>query len=92
MMNKQEIIDHILKGDRLYFSKLYTKYEDMLKNTAVKLTGSEINAENLLFITFKKLWESPHTFGASNDQMISTYLMKQVVYNHLYDQRTMKLR
>lgn len=87
MMNKQEVIKHILNGDRLYFTKLYNKYENMLKNTALKLTGSEINAENLLFITFKKLWESPHSFEASNDRMISTYLMKQVVYNHIYAKR-----
>ncbi|WP_285767289.1 sigma factor [Peribacillus sp. SI8-4] len=92
MMNKPEIIDRLLKRDQLYFSKLYTQYEDMLKNTAIKLTGSEINAENLLFVTFKKLWESPHSFAASNDQLISTYLMKQIVYNHLYDQRKQKAR
>ncbi|MFD9627253.1 sigma factor [Peribacillus muralis] len=91
-MNKQEIMDHLLKRDRLYFSKLYSQHEKMLKNAAIKLTGSEINAENLLFITFKKLWDSPHSFEAANDQSISTYLMKQVVYNHLYARRLAKAR
>ncbi|WP_407640146.1 sigma factor [Bacillus massiliglaciei] len=71
----------------VYFSQLYAQYEKLLRNVALKLTGSEFRSDNLLSLTFQNLWESPSKFKDSDDKSISTFLMKQLIYNYLYLQR-----
>ncbi len=90
MENKQEIVNHILNKDRVYFSKIYSNHKGMLKNIAFKLTESEINSDNLIYSTFKELWDSPQSFQDSSDKLVSTYLMKRLIYNYLCSQRTIK--
>ncbi|MBT2668840.1 hypothetical protein J7J00_25920 [Bacillus sp. ISL-4] len=90
MENKQEIVNHILNKDKVYFSNIYSNHKGMLKDIAFKLTGSEKNSENLIFSTFKELWDSPHSFQDSSDNLVSTYLMKRLIYNYLSSQRTIR--
>ena len=90
MDTKNEIVTHILDKDTEYFSKLYSNHEEMLKSIALKLTGSKIYSENLISEVFKELWDSPQYFKDSSDTKISTFLMKRVVYNHVYYQRYLK--
>ncbi|PJN91028.1 sigma factor [Bacillus sp. mrc49] len=90
MENKQEIIKHILNKDTVFFSKMYSNHKDVLKNIAFKLTGSDINAENLIYSTFKELWDSPLSFKDSNEKQVSTYLIKKLIYKYYFYQRTNK--
>lgn len=36
MENKQEIVNHILNKDRVYFSNIYSNHKGMLKNIVFK--------------------------------------------------------
>lgn len=91
MDTKNEIVTHILDKDTEYFNKLYSNHEDMLMSMAVKLTGSNIYSENLIAEVFNELWDSPQYFKDSSDTKISTFLMKRVIYNHVYYQRYLKI-
>lgn len=91
MDTKNDIVTHILDKDTEYFNKLYSNHVDMLMSMAVKLTGSNIYSENLIAEVFKELWDSPQYFKDSSDTKISTFLMKRVIYNHVYYQRYLKI-
>ena len=69
-----ELVNAIKKGDQLIFSQVYTEYHEKLYSFILKKTQSEYLAEEVVQITFIKLWNNRESLN--ENYSISTQLYR----------------
>lgn len=68
------IVAHIKSGNELFFQQVFNEYHEKLYFYVLKKTGSEYMAEEVVQITFIKLWNSKENLNESYS--ISTQLFR----------------
>jgi RNA polymerase sigma-70 factor (ECF subfamily) len=69
-----ELVNAIKKGDQLIFSQVFTEYHEKLYSFILKKTQSEYLAEEVVQITFIKLWNNRESLN--ENYSISTQLYR----------------
>jgi RNA polymerase sigma-70 factor, ECF subfamily len=68
ILDNQEIIQAILKGDSRGYEILFDRYGAMLFGVIIRIVKNEADAENLLQDCFVKLWRKIDTFDIEKGQ------------------------
>ncbi len=76
---EKKIINKLQLGDKETFQFIFKKYYLALYYYAKRITGNKENAEEVLQITFLKLWEKPELLNI--ERSLDSYLYKAVHNN-----------
>ena len=79
----------VKKGNHQSVGLLYDKYASALSGIISRITNNEKLAEEILNITFVKLWNQIGTFNSSNTSLF-TWLINITRQTAFYDIRTEK--
>lgn len=81
MLNEQDLIEQLKKGDEPAFKQLVTSWQDMVYNTSLGIVQSEADAEDVTQEVFVKAYESIK--GFKGESKISTWLYRITVTKSL---------
>ncbi|MBY6037626.1 hypothetical protein KUV80_13230 [Fictibacillus nanhaiensis] len=79
-MRKNEdlrLLDRLMFKDKEALEQLVESYGTLLFQVAVRITGEKKLAEQILKDVFRELWNDPQDFADSNENFLSTYLVKR---------------
>lgn len=79
--NDTNLVRHISSGDQQAFAALFVRYRDKVYSTAFRLTGSRIEAEEVVQDVFVKIWVNRERLAEVID--IEAYLFI-VARNHIF--------
>jgi RNA polymerase sigma-70 factor (ECF subfamily) len=81
LLNEQELIDRLKKGEESAYKELVTSWQDMVYNTSLGIVQSEADAEDVAQEVFVKAFESIK--GFKGESKISTWLYRITVTRSL---------
>lgn len=79
------------RGNKRAFAKLYDRYAGFVYGYLLKHSGHKETAEDLLSITFLKVWEGLDTYELRKEARFSTWVI-QIARNSLIDEQRRRSR
>lgn len=65
--NEPELLQRVAEGDEKAFRKLFERYQSYINALAIRMTGSEAMAEDILQDTFLKVWINRETLPGKDN-------------------------
>ena len=87
-MDERKIIERVLAGDNDAFGELVERYQTKVYNLALRMTGNEVDAEDMAQETFLRAWRSLPAFQF--ESAFSTWLFRlthNICIDHLRAQK-----